>query len=39
MRWLGAITDSLDVRLSKLREFWPAAVHGVVEADMTQRLD
>ena len=45
MRWLGAITNSLDVRLSKLRELvrdgklWPAAVHGVVEADMTQRLD
>ena len=42
MRWLGGITDSMDMSLSKVwemvkdREAWRAAAHGIAKTGLSE---
>ena len=43
MKWLGGITDSMDMSWSKLQEIVKdreagAAIHGITKSDMTEQL-
>ena len=45
MRWLGVITDSMDMNLGKLQKMvgnkqaWRAVVHKIAESDSTWQLN